>query len=158
NDCLRTVKVSRASCPWRLMTTPSNTCTRRRDPSMTWKCTFTRSPGAKRGTRRSWARSMVSMTLLMVVTGEAGRPEGRRVNRAARGAMVADAHPAAGRLACSGLATGTSFSAALTAPLLDPPMIARQQHLRHAPAAVLGWAGVVGVLGGPAERGAEGLL
>jgi len=37
-------------------------------------------------------------------------------------------------------------------------MIARQQHLRHAPASVLGWAGVVGVLGRPAERGAERLF
>ncbi len=70
-DCLRTVNVSRTPWPWRLITTPSNTCTRRRVPSITWKCTFTRSPGAKSGTRRSCARSMVSMTLLIAV--KAGR-------------------------------------------------------------------------------------
>ena len=48
-DCLRTVNVSRAPWPWRLITTPSKTWTRRRVPSMTWKWTFTRSPGAKLG-------------------------------------------------------------------------------------------------------------
>ena len=37
NDCLRTVNVSRAPWPWRLITTPSNTWVRRRVPSMTWK-------------------------------------------------------------------------------------------------------------------------
>ncbi len=48
-DCLRTVNVSRAPWPWRLMTTPSKTWMRRRVPSITWKCTFTRSPGANVG-------------------------------------------------------------------------------------------------------------
>ena len=33
-DCLRTVKVSRTPSPWRLMTTPSKTCVRRRVPSI----------------------------------------------------------------------------------------------------------------------------
>ena len=39
-DCLRTVNVSRTPWPWRLITTPSKTCTRRRVPSMTWKWTL----------------------------------------------------------------------------------------------------------------------
>src|SRR5829696_6463506 len=64
-DCFRTVKVSRTPSPWRLMTTPSKTCVRRRVPSMTWKWTRTRSPEAKVGTRRSWERSRVSITVLM---------------------------------------------------------------------------------------------
>ena len=34
NDCLRTVNVSRAPWPWRLITTPSKTCVRRRVPSI----------------------------------------------------------------------------------------------------------------------------
>jgi hypothetical protein len=35
NDCFRTVNVSRTPWPWRLRTTPSKTCVRRREPSMT---------------------------------------------------------------------------------------------------------------------------
>src|SRR4051812_25723253 len=73
NDCLRTVKVSRAPAPCRLSTIPSKTCTRRRVPSMTWKCTRTVSPALKRGTLRNWARSRSWMTLLM-----AKGPDGRR--------------------------------------------------------------------------------
>ena len=38
-DCLRTVKVSRAPLPWRLIATPSNTWVRRRVPSITRKWT-----------------------------------------------------------------------------------------------------------------------
>src|SRR3954447_7676520 len=83
NDCLRTVKVSRAPAPCRLSTIPSKTCTRRRVPSMTWKCTRTVSPALKRGTLRSWARSRSWMTLLM--ERGAGRPTARVPNgRAAR--------------------------------------------------------------------------
>ena len=62
NDCLRTVKVSRAPLPWRFSTTPSKTWVRRRVPSTTWKCTRTRSPAWNTGTRRNCARSMLSMT------------------------------------------------------------------------------------------------
>ena len=62
NDCFRTVNVSRTPLPWRLITMPSKTCVRRRVPSTTWKCTRTRSPAWKEGTRRSCARSMLSMT------------------------------------------------------------------------------------------------
>src|SRR5437868_8392446 len=58
------------------MTMPSNTCTRRRWPSITWKCTRTVSPALKRGTLRSWARSIESMTLLM---GKAARRPERRL-------------------------------------------------------------------------------
>src|SRR5438105_1839433 len=64
NDCLRTVNVSRTPLPWRLITIPSKTWTRRRWPSITWKWTRTVSPALKRGTWRSWARSMESMILL----------------------------------------------------------------------------------------------
>ena len=53
NDCLRTVKVSRTPAPWRLMQMPSKTCTRWREPSITWKCTRTVSPALKSGTWRS---------------------------------------------------------------------------------------------------------
>ncbi len=53
NDCFRTVNVSRAPEPCRLMTMPSNTWTRRRWPSITWKWTRTVSPALKRGTLRS---------------------------------------------------------------------------------------------------------
>ena len=51
NESLRTVNVSRTPSPWRLSTTPSKTCVRRRVPSMTWKWTRRRSPAWKRGTR-----------------------------------------------------------------------------------------------------------
>ena len=44
NDCLRTVKVSRAPAPWRLMTMPSKTWIRWRWPSITLKWTRTVSP------------------------------------------------------------------------------------------------------------------
>ena len=64
-DCLRTVNVSRTPSPWRLMTTPSKTCVRRRVPSMTWKWTRTRSPAWNCGTRRSCVRSRLSMTVLI---------------------------------------------------------------------------------------------
>src|SRR5689334_2472704 len=74
NDCLRTVKVSRTPAPWRLRTIPSKTCTRRRWPSITWKCTRTVSPALNGGRLvRSWRCSMLSMTLLI----ERG-PSGRR--------------------------------------------------------------------------------
>ena len=65
NDCFRTVKVSRAPEPCRLITMPSNTCTRRRWPSITWKCTLTVSPALKRGNLAQLGRSIESMTLLM---------------------------------------------------------------------------------------------
>src|SRR5918995_1097685 len=85
NDCLRTVKVSRAPAPWRLITIPSNTWIRRRCPSITWKWTRTVSPALNRGMPvRSWARSSVSMILLM-----GRRPDGRRP-------MLAKRNPARG--------------------------------------------------------------
>ena len=77
-DCLRTVNVSRAPWPWRLITTPSKTWVRRRVPSMTWKWTRTRSPAWNAGTRRSWARSRLSMTVLMAKRTAAGRRRGSR--------------------------------------------------------------------------------
>ena len=103
-DCLRTVKVSRTPSPCRLMTTPSKTWVRRRVPSTTWKCTFTRSPDWKRGTRRSCARSRESMTVLMARRASAGvdpprkrRPmvaDPRRGDGSARGAIRGSARGA----------------------------------------------------------------
>src|SRR5580765_1079512 len=74
NDCLRTVNVSRTPAPWRLSTIPSKTCTRRRWPSITWKCTRTVSPALNGGRFvRSCCCSRLSITLLI----ERG-PSGRR--------------------------------------------------------------------------------
>src|ERR687898_1708068 len=74
NDCLRTVNVSRTPAPWRLSTTPSNTWTRRRWPSITWKWTRTVSPALNCGIPlRNWARSMESITLLIGRRPETGR-------------------------------------------------------------------------------------
>src|SRR5262249_53885366 len=68
------VNVSRTPAPWRLSTIPSKTCTRRRWPSITWKCTRTVSPALNGGRFvRSWRCSMLSITLLI----ERG-PKGRR--------------------------------------------------------------------------------
>src|SRR6476620_7337090 len=73
NDCLRTVNVSRTPAPWRLITIPSKTCTRRRWPSITWKCTRTLSPALNGGrSLRSWRCSRLSITRFMK-RGPAGR-------------------------------------------------------------------------------------
>ncbi len=103
NDCLRTVKVSRTPWPWRLITTPSNTCVRRRVPSITWKWTRRRSPASNAGTRRSWVRSRLSIAVLisgyaarhMRMAGRPARATPRPVLRAQRAGpmrptMVAD--------------------------------------------------------------------
>src|SRR6478609_11321032 len=67
NDCLRT------PAPWRLSTIPSKTCTRRRWPSITWKCTRTVSPALNGGRFvRSCCCSRLSITLL-IERGPAGR-------------------------------------------------------------------------------------
>src|SRR3954454_6627423 len=137
-DCLRTVKVSRTPSPWRLMTTPSKTCVRRRVPSMTWKWTFTRSPAWKRGTRRSCVRSRESITVLMGV-----RRGARMGSRGGRSCLRTLMSPAA-RL--------------LEPPVAHAGMMAGQQHVRNRPAAPLRRARVVGVLGAAAERRREGLL
>ena len=96
NDCLRTVKVSRTPWPWRLMTTPSKTWVRRRVPSMTWKWTRTRSPAWKSGTRRSWARSRLSMTLDIVKTVGRAVAAGRS-SPAGRCGSITDVPARAGR-------------------------------------------------------------
>src|SRR6201999_4370312 len=49
NEILRTVKVSRMPPFWRRITTPWNTWTRSREPSMTRTWTFRLSPGRKSG-------------------------------------------------------------------------------------------------------------
>src|SRR5215218_8720906 len=82
-EFLRTVKVSRTPGPWRLMTIPSKTCTRRRWPSITWKCTRTVSPALNCGMpSRSCLRSRMSMGVLIGKR----RPAGRRT-------MLAKADP-----------------------------------------------------------------
>jgi hypothetical protein len=53
NEFFRTVNVSRAPEPWRLMQMPSKTWRRCREPSITLKCTRTVSPALKAGTSRS---------------------------------------------------------------------------------------------------------
>ena len=65
NDCFRTVNVSRTPAPWRLMTMPSNTWTREREPSITRKWTRTLSPALNLGRPlRSWRCSIVSMAFI----------------------------------------------------------------------------------------------
>ena len=58
NEFFRTVNVSRAPAPCRLITMPSNTWIRDRVPSITRKCTRTVSPALKSGTSRRWRSSM----------------------------------------------------------------------------------------------------
>src|SRR5918999_3335368 len=66
NELLRTVNVSRAPAPWRLITIPSKTWTRRRCPSITWKWTRTVPPALNSGiSSRSWRCSMRSIGLAM---------------------------------------------------------------------------------------------
>src|ERR1044072_9726366 len=72
-DCFRTVNVSRTPAPWRLITIPSKTCTRRRWPSITWKCTRTLSPALNGGRLlRSWRCSRFSITRF-IERGPSGR-------------------------------------------------------------------------------------
>src|SRR5438874_3982879 len=80
--CLRTVNVSLAPAPWRFSTIPSKTCIRCRWPSITLKWTRTVSPALNCGRpSRSWARSRLSITLLI----------GRRPRRA--DVMLANVDP-----------------------------------------------------------------
>src|SRR5215470_11968197 len=73
NDCLRTVNVSRTPAPWRFSTIPSKTCTRRRWPSITWKCTRTVSPALNGGRLlRSWRCSRFSI-MRFIERGPSGR-------------------------------------------------------------------------------------
>src|SRR5271165_1945743 len=163
-DCLRTVKVSRAPWPWRLMTTPSKTWTRLRAPSMTWKWTLTRSPGEKFGTRRSCARSMVAMTLLMRKgPHDDSAPSTKWGTRTVRTAMVADvpSRPRRRPRSAGGPAVPErrrALAALLAPPALDLRVMAREQHLRHLPAPELGRARVVRVLRVALQSRAEGLL
>src|SRR5919206_398580 len=178
NDCFRTVKVSRAPRPWRRMTMPSNTWVRRRLPSTTWKWTRTRSPARKDGTRRSCARSMLSMTPVMgrerpsrhkrgarpaglarVANGSEGPPTPRAVRgrRAPPGARRAARGLAAAGLRASSAAV-RPLSAALGPPGADAGVVPGEQDPGHRVAAPLRRPGVLRVLGRPAEGGAEGLL
>src|SRR5687768_15350174 len=157
NDCFRTVKVSRTPLPWRLITMPSNTWVRRRVPSTTWKCTRTRSPAWKDGTRRSCARSMLS------ITPDIGT-KNATVEPVARGpAMVAKESTSAVREAAGGARGGASLFRAPRAALLEPPfanpgVVARHEHVRNRVPAPLERTRVVGVLRGAPERLAERLL
>src|SRR4051812_42480485 len=144
NDCLRTVKVSRAPEPWRLMTIPSNTWVRLRVPSTTWKCTRTRSPAWKTGTRRGWARSMLSMTPDIEEARPAGWPVARARMVATRGRRLA--------------APPRPLAALLQPPLAHLAVVARQQDLRHGVAVPVVRPRVVRVLRGALERVAERLL
>src|SRR4029453_3446369 len=73
NDCLRTVNVSRTPAPWRLSTIPSKTCTRRRWPSITWKCTRTVSPALNGGRFVRSCRCSRSAITRLIERGPAGR-------------------------------------------------------------------------------------
>src|SRR5215210_3222613 len=98
NDCFRTVNVSRAPEPCRLITIPSKTWTRRRWPSITWKWTRTVSPALKRGmSLRSWRCSMLSMIVLMekvggepAANGSENSPDRNPVGRPVRGEDLPD--------------------------------------------------------------------
>src|SRR5688500_12944518 len=125
------------------MTVPSKTCVRRRLPSTTWKCTFTRSPGSNPGMplRSCWP-SRFPMTLLMATKGRAAR------RACARGRMVVNAR---------------SLSLAPPATLLQAPgantgVVAREQDLGHVVAAPARRARVVRVLRTALQRGRERLL
>ena len=123
---------------------PSKTCVRRRVPSTTWKCTRTRSPAWKDGTRRSCARSMLSMT-----------PDIGTKNATAGSRRAWTEHGSEGDPEPSPAA---ARAALLEPPFADPRVVARQQHLRHLVPAPVERARVVRVLGRPLERLAERLL
>src|SRR5262245_18750136 len=101
DESLRTVNVSRTPAPWRLMTIPSKTWTRRRWPSITWKCTRTVSPALNCGMpSRSCLRSRMSIGVLIRGTATEGRrtmlakadPLRRPVDRENRPDQVAARH------------------------------------------------------------------
>src|SRR5829696_7527080 len=154
-DCLRTVNVSRAPDPWRLITTPSKTCVLRRVPSITWKWTRTRSPGSNAGRSRSCSRSRVSMIVLIT---ERARPPGS--GHGARAGMVARSlgRPVGYAGSGSALERRVPFPAAVAPPLTHTGVVTGDQHVGNAVSAPLGRARVVRVLGGALERRAERLL
>src|SRR3954453_20146324 len=129
NEFLRTVKVSRAPAPWRLITIPSNTWIRCRAPSITRKWTRTVSPALKRGTSRNWRRSMSWMIVLMSKGGRGPR------------AMVAES--ALDRPATTGCPVPGSA---------DRDAVRRPVRGEHLPDQVLAWDGAPGarVAGGGA--------
>src|ERR1700683_3292140 len=96
---------------------------------------------------------MVSMTLLMAMKEDAPGWLGkapRELYRRARSGMVADVRCSALRLA--------AHAALLAPPLRDALVMPGQQNLGDVPAAVVGRAGVVRVLGTSLQGSAEGLL
>src|SRR4051795_1632272 len=145
NDCLRTVNVSRTPLPWRLITTPSKTWVRRRVPSTTWKWTFTRSPAWKLGTRRSCARSRLSITPVMAERERDGRgfaAVARRPRMVAKESVL----------------SGAPLAAPRPPPGGDLGVVAGQEDVGPPPAAPLERPGVVRILRRPLERLAERLL
>src|ERR1700679_1589224 len=149
-DCLRTVKVSRAPWPWRLIATPSKTWVRRRLPSITTKWTRRRSPARKSGTRRSWARSMLSMTRLMAKRRRAHLAPARCAIVARRRARRAQRPPRRGSAA--------ALARPLEPPAADLLVVTREQDLGDAPAAEVRGTRVLRVFRQPLERLAVGLL
>src|SRR4051794_25521162 len=128
--CLRTVKVSRLVEPWRLMTVPSNTCTRWREPSMTRKWTLTVSPALNAGmSSRSCSRSRLSMTLIRVLLAARHARAGARQNdgqhsKRPRGAA------GGGRRPRSPLRRAGRRQVVL-APSRDGAVVAGAEHLGH---------------------------
>src|SRR5262245_51445585 len=150
------------------MTIPSKTWVLRRLPSMTWKCTRTRSPGSKRGTRFSCRCSMLSMIVLMV-----RRLRGAGIGETPKGPEKARdlVWPAPGsdsRQLAAARALNRSvgqrsarpgaLAAALTPPCPHLGVVAGEQHRGDLPAPVARRPGVVRVLGQAAERGRERFL
>src|SRR5437660_12443596 len=105
---------------------------------------------------------MVSMTLLMTVkrvrpAAGRGAETRSRPARPSNGSepLLAAVAPERAVSAASALAGGgAAFAAALPPPLGDALVMPGQQHVGHAPAAVLGGPRVVGVLGIAVQRGA----
>src|SRR6187551_910383 len=65
--------------------------------------------------------------------------------------------PAGRREPRTGLSRRAPAQALLAPPLLDPAVVAGEQHVRDAPAAELGWPCVVRILEAAVERGREAL-
>src|SRR5215212_1489509 len=93
--------------------------------------------------RRSWARSRLSITVLMA---RKWRPSGRRLGNGS------------GRSALALARLLGPQPALLAAPLVHARMVPRQQHLGHRPAAPVGRPRVVRVLGRALQGNAERLL
>src|SRR5436305_3637648 len=149
------------------MTTPSNTWVRRRVPSMTWKWTRNRSPASNDGTRRSCARSRLSITVLM-----ASNAPPRAGEKSVAGTPCPTTRAPSARAAANGSETRRAGQAARYAPLLarapraallqpplaDPRVMPGQQHVWYLPPAIRRRPRVVRVFGPSLQGGAERFL